>query len=259
MYAHLNDRRRTSPRTAPGLPPTLDAVITIAMAKKPSDRYPSAGDRAAARVIGTDSTPARTRSGRPDPNSSFGGRRRHGTWLGGHAVRHKGRRSAGSPLAGVATATPTGAAPHFTHPTNGTTRHRHPRRTGRPPPTAAGAERGARDRARLLRRAVRRWRELAGGRRAHAARGVRRGGPARLRRCAVRRGHERAGPRRPVAYRGACLRGRADSPRRPRRPRPRTVDGSRILLGVGIPVGILVAGLAAAGVFSAAISGGGKP
>ena len=40
MLAHLND----PPPSESGVPPAFDAVIRTAMAKRPEDRYPSAGE-----------------------------------------------------------------------------------------------------------------------------------------------------------------------------------------------------------------------
>jgi predicted Ser/Thr protein kinase/streptogramin lyase len=48
MYAHLRDRPPKPSSSRDGLPAGLDAVVTTAMAKDPSDRYGSAGDLAAA-------------------------------------------------------------------------------------------------------------------------------------------------------------------------------------------------------------------
>ena len=44
LYAHLNDPPPRASDRVPGLPPTIDAVLQRAMAKKPDERYPSAGE-----------------------------------------------------------------------------------------------------------------------------------------------------------------------------------------------------------------------
>ena len=44
MWAHVNDPPPHLTDRVPGLPPTLDEVVTRALAKDPVDRYPSAGD-----------------------------------------------------------------------------------------------------------------------------------------------------------------------------------------------------------------------
>ena len=48
MYAHAHEPPPSVQEVAPDLPPALDAVVQRAMAKEPSDRYPSAGDLARA-------------------------------------------------------------------------------------------------------------------------------------------------------------------------------------------------------------------
>lgn len=48
MYAHLSDPPPTVTHAVPDVPPGLDDVIERAMAKKPDERYPSAGDLARA-------------------------------------------------------------------------------------------------------------------------------------------------------------------------------------------------------------------
>jgi protein kinase-like protein len=44
MYAHMHERPAPVTRLVPGLPASFDAVIERALAKRPDDRYPSAGD-----------------------------------------------------------------------------------------------------------------------------------------------------------------------------------------------------------------------
>ena len=48
LYAHLNDPPPRASERAPGLSPALDPVLQRAMAKKPDERYPSAGEFARA-------------------------------------------------------------------------------------------------------------------------------------------------------------------------------------------------------------------
>jgi serine/threonine-protein kinase len=48
MYAHLNEDAPPPRESVPDLPPAIDDVIERALAKNPDDRYPSAGDFAAA-------------------------------------------------------------------------------------------------------------------------------------------------------------------------------------------------------------------
>ncbi|MEZ5078248.1 MAG: serine/threonine-protein kinase [Solirubrobacterales bacterium] len=50
LYAHLNDPPPPPSQQVPVVPPALDAVVARAMAKRPGDRYPSAGDLGRAAV-----------------------------------------------------------------------------------------------------------------------------------------------------------------------------------------------------------------
>jgi YVTN family beta-propeller protein len=64
MYAHLNDPAPAASALAPAVPPALDAVIGVAMAKHPADRYESAGDlaRAAWAALRGEAAPLRSGS-----------------------------------------------------------------------------------------------------------------------------------------------------------------------------------------------------
>lgn len=64
IYAHLNDRVPSVLEVNPDLPSPLDAVMRRGMAKKPDDRYPSAGDlaRAARAALTGESTSHREQS-----------------------------------------------------------------------------------------------------------------------------------------------------------------------------------------------------
>jgi len=58
LYAHLNDPVPAPSSVKPGTPPTLDAVVTRAMAKDPDERFPSAGDLGRAAGAALEGLPA---------------------------------------------------------------------------------------------------------------------------------------------------------------------------------------------------------
>jgi predicted Ser/Thr protein kinase len=60
MWAHSEEDPPRASDKAPGVPPQLDAVIARAMAKRPDDRYPSAGDLGRAAVAAAERRQAPT-------------------------------------------------------------------------------------------------------------------------------------------------------------------------------------------------------
>jgi hypothetical protein len=57
LWAHLNAPRPKLSERSPGLPAALDPVIERALAKRPEDRYPSAGDLARAARAALEGSP----------------------------------------------------------------------------------------------------------------------------------------------------------------------------------------------------------
>ncbi|MEA2450948.1 MAG: hypothetical protein QOG63_2880 [Thermoleophilaceae bacterium] len=66
MYAHAHEPPPAASRLVPGLPPRLDGVLACAMAKRPEERYSSAGDFARA-VHAALAAPVRTQPRLPPP------------------------------------------------------------------------------------------------------------------------------------------------------------------------------------------------
>ncbi|HTK67303.1 MAG TPA: serine/threonine-protein kinase [Pseudonocardia sp.] len=73
MYAHLHAEPPAPSAHEPGLPPGLDRVVAVAMAKSPADRYQSAGEFSAAlRAALSDGPGALETAHDPAPARSFG-------------------------------------------------------------------------------------------------------------------------------------------------------------------------------------------
>ena len=101
MYAHLNDAPPSVAASVAGVPPALDEVIAIGMAKDPATRYASAGDlaRAAWAALQGDPVPRPAGSvatGEAPTGVGAGARRERG---GGHAAaeRHDVPAARGQP------------------------------------------------------------------------------------------------------------------------------------------------------------------
>jgi streptogramin lyase len=70
LWAHLTERPPAASARRPGLPRELDAVIGRAMAKRPADRYPSAGDLGRAAVAAAAGQRVRGRERRVDMHAA---------------------------------------------------------------------------------------------------------------------------------------------------------------------------------------------
>ncbi len=67
LYAHLEQSPPAVTAKRPELPPAIDAVVAMAMAKRPEDRYATAGDMAAAARAALSAEPSHLAPARPSP------------------------------------------------------------------------------------------------------------------------------------------------------------------------------------------------